>query len=111
VLGKFARQEKLFSMEEAIRKMTYLPASILAIPKRGLLQPGFFADITIFDPDNVKDQATWENPKQYPKGIPYVMVNGKFVFFENEHTTQLPGKILTKHFNPVTQIKKKLKSS
>ena len=101
VLGKYAREEKIFSLEEAVRKMTYLPATILGIPKRGLLQPGFFADITIFDPDKVADTATWENPKSYPLGIPYVLVNGNPVIFEDEHTGNLPGKVLTRKFNPL----------
>jgi N-acyl-D-amino-acid deacylase len=101
VLGKYAREEKIFPLEEAVRKMTYLPATILGIPKRGLLQPGFFADIAIFDPDKVTDTATWENPKSYPVGIPYVLVNGDPVIFEDEHTGNLPGKVLTRKFNPL----------
>ncbi len=106
VLGKYAREEKLFPLEEAVRKMTRLPATILGIPKRGLLQPGFFADIVIFDPDKVAEGATWENPKQYPLGLPHVMVNGKFVVFEGQHTGKLPGKVLTKNFNFVSQLRK-----
>jgi len=102
ILGKYAREEKIFPLEEAVRKMTYLPATILGIPKRGLLQPGFFADITIFDPDKVTDTATWENPKSYPVGIPYVMVNGDLVIYEDEHTGNLSGKVLTKKFNPLS---------
>ena len=106
VLGKYTREEKLFPLEEAIRKMTYLPATILGIPKRGHLMPGFFADIVIFDPGKVAEGATWENPKQYPLGLPFVMVNGEFVIFDGQHTGKLPGKILTKNFNYVSQLKK-----
>ncbi len=96
VLGKYARDEKLFPLEEAVRKMTSLPASILGLKDRGMLKKGAFADLVIFDPDNVADQATFENPKQYPVGIPYVMVNGEFVIFQGEHTGKLSGRVLLK---------------
>jgi N-acyl-D-aspartate/D-glutamate deacylase len=94
VLGKYARDEKLFPLEEAVRKMTSLPASILGLKDRGMLKKGAFADLVIFDPDNVADQATFENPKQYPVGIPYVMVNGEFAIFQEEHTGKLSGRVL-----------------
>ena len=97
VLGKYARDEKLFPLEEAIRKMTSFPASILGLKDRGILREGAFADLVIFDPDKVADQATFENPKQYPIGIPYVMVNGEFVIYEGEHTGKLPGRVLLKN--------------
>ena len=101
VLGKYARDEKLFSLAEAVRKMTSLPAKKLGLQMRGLLLPGFFADLVIFDPGKVAEGATWEKPKQYPIGIPYVIVNGKFVLFEGNYANKRPGKILAKHFNPV----------
>ena len=97
ILGKYARDEKLFPLKEAIRKMTSFPASMLGIIDRGFLKVGAFADLVIFDPDTVADQATFENPKQYPIGIPYVMVNGEFVIFEGEHTGRLPGRVLVKN--------------
>jgi len=79
VLGKYAREERIFSLEEAIRKMTSLPASVLRLSDRGLLRPGCWADVVVFDPDKVADRATFEAPKQYPIGVEYVLVNGELV--------------------------------
>lgn len=94
VLGKYARDEGLFPLQEAIRKMTSLPASILGLQKRGSLVPDAFADLVVFDPEKVADRATFENPKQYPVGIHYVMVNGEFVIFQDQHNGNLPGHVL-----------------
>ncbi len=96
VLGKYARDEQLFALAEAIRKMTSLPAGILGLPYRGLLKPGYFADLVIFDPQQIADVATYENPKQYPVGIPHVLVNGEWVILNSELTDRRPGKILLK---------------
>ena len=96
VLGKYARDEQIFPLAEAIRKMTSLPAAILGLPYRGLLKPGYFADLVIFAPAKVADLATYETPKQYPSGIPYVLVNGEFVIFAGELTDRKPGKVLLK---------------
>ncbi len=94
VLGKYVREEKVLSLEEAIRKITSFSAEKIGIAERGRLQEGFRADITIFDPDTVIDQATFENPHQYPLGIPHVIVNGVPVIRDGEHTGALPGKVL-----------------
>jgi N-acyl-D-amino-acid deacylase len=94
ILGRWVRDEKLISMEEAIRKMTSFPAQILGIKDRGIIKEEMWADITIFNPETVMDKATYENPLQYPDGIKYVLVNGKIVIDDGEHTGQLPGKVL-----------------
>ncbi len=94
VLSKYVRKEKILTLEEAIRKMTSLPASKLRFFDRGIIRPGFWADIVIFDPKKVVDKADYMNPKQYPEGIKYVIVNGVIVIREGEHTGELPGKVL-----------------
>jgi N-acyl-D-amino-acid deacylase len=96
VLGKYVREEKLFSLEEAVRKMTSLPAEILQLPLRGKIAKGYYADLVLFDPDRVADRATWENPKQYPEGIVWVLVNGQVVLREGERTPARPGKVLVR---------------
>jgi N-acyl-D-amino-acid deacylase len=92
VLGKYARDEQLFPLEEAVRKMTSLPASVLRLTDRGLLRPGYWADVVVFDPSTVGDKATFETPKQYPAGIEYVLVNGELVVGRGEHTGAHPGR-------------------
>ena len=77
LLSLYARDRNLFSLEEAIRKMTSLPAETFRIQNRGKLAPGYWADVVVFDPDKVKDRATYESPLQAPDGIMYVLVNGK----------------------------------
>lgn len=94
VLGKYVREEKLLTLEEAVRKMTALPAAAFGIQDRGVLREGLAADITIFDPDKIIDKATYENPHQYPKGISYVIVNGEVVVEKGRHTGKRPGKVL-----------------
>jgi N-acyl-D-amino-acid deacylase len=94
VLGKYVREEKLISLEEAIRKMTSLPAANLGIEKRGLLKEGYFADIVIFDPQSIIDKATFEKPHQYAVGVKHVFVNGVQVLKDGEHTGAKPGKAL-----------------
>jgi len=86
------RDEKLMSMEEGVRRMTSLPVSHLNIKKRGELKTGFFADIVVFDPGKIIDQATFDNPHQYSIGVTHVFVNGVHVLKEGEHTGALPGK-------------------
>jgi N-acyl-D-aspartate/D-glutamate deacylase len=81
-------------LEDAIRKMTSLPAQVLGLKDRGLLKEGYWADIVLFDPDKVSDKATYENPKQYPKGIDYVLVNGTVVIDNGNHTGARPGRII-----------------
>jgi len=94
VLGKYVREEKLFTLEEAVRKMTSLPAANLKINKRGLLKVGHFADIAIFDADSIQDHATFENPKQYATGMVHVLVNGVHVLKNGEHTGAKPGRVV-----------------
>jgi N-acyl-D-aspartate/D-glutamate deacylase len=94
VLGRYVREQKVISLEEAIRKMTSLPASILGFTDRGTIRQGQWADLVIFDPATVIDRATFENPFQYPVGIDTVIVNGRVVLDERKHTGARPGKVL-----------------
>lgn len=94
VLGKYVREEKVIPLEEAVRKMTSLPAATLNLPDRGTIAPGKWADLVLFDPATVEDKATFENPFQYPVGIDTVIVNGKVVLDEGTHTGTRPGQIL-----------------
>jgi N-acyl-D-amino-acid deacylase len=94
VLGKFSRDEGLFSLEEGIRRLTSFPALNLKLEGRGLLKQGYFADIVIFDPKKVKDNATFEKPHQYAEGMQHVFVNGKQVLSDGEHTGVLSGRFL-----------------
>lgn len=96
VLGHYARDEGVIPLQEAVRKMTGAPAQRLGFKDRGLLREGYKADITVFNPDTVKDVATFTDPQRYPAGIPYVIVNGKTVVDKGEHTGILPGKALRK---------------
>ena len=96
VLGRYVRELKILRLEDAVRKMTSLNAAKLGIQDRGLLLPGFFADITVFDPLRVNDLATYSNPLQYNEGIHYVIVNGKLVLNEGEHTGVRSGRVLRK---------------
>lgn len=91
VLGLYARDKGIISMEEAVRKMTSLPASRLGIPDRGRIAPGCWADLVIFDRDKIIDRATYDNPWQYPVGIFAVFVNGEPVIWEGERNSARPG--------------------
>jgi N-acyl-D-aspartate/D-glutamate deacylase len=93
-LAEFVRAEKHLQLPEAIRKMTSFPAQRLGLPDRGLLRDGFKADVVIFDPATVRTDATREDPKHYPVGINYVIVNGKVVIDHDENTGALPGRAL-----------------
>jgi N-acyl-D-amino-acid deacylase len=94
VLGKYVREEKLLSLEEAVRRLTSLPAFNLKIKNRGKLQTGCFADIVIFDANEIADKATYEDPKQYAVGMKHVFVNGGQVLNNGEHTGAMPGRIV-----------------
>jgi len=94
VLGRYVREMKVIPLEEAIRKMTSLPASILGLPDRGTIKEGMWADLVVFDPATVADKATFEDPFQYPVGIDTVLVNGTVVLDEGKHTNARPGKVL-----------------
>jgi len=93
-LGKYVRDENLLDWEKAIYKITYGPAQKIGFEKRGLLKKGFFADITIINPQTVKDMASFENPYQKPQGVEYVIVNGQIVVDKGVHTSKLPGQII-----------------
>ncbi|MCE7995693.1 MAG: D-aminoacylase [Roseivirga sp.] len=92
LLGKYVREEKIIPLEEAIYKLTSLPASRLKLKKRGSLQTGYFADIVVFDPETISDHATFDEPHQYSTGMVHVFVNGEQVLKEGEHTGALPGR-------------------
>lgn len=94
VLGRYVREEKLLSLEEAVRKMTSANAAKIRVYDRGLLRPGQWADVTIFNPETVIDHATFEKPHQYATGIEFVIVNGKPVLERGTHTNARPGAIL-----------------
>jgi N-acyl-D-amino-acid deacylase len=94
VLGRYVREMKVIPLQEAIRKMTSLPASILGLQDRGTIAEGQWADLVIFDPATVADRATFEDPFQYPVGIDTVLVNGEVVLDEGKHTNARPGRIL-----------------
>ena len=94
VLAEFVRAEQHLRLPEAIRKMTSFPAQRLGLPDRGLLRDGFKADIVLFNPDTVKTYATKDDPKHYPIGIDYVIVNGQVVIDNGENTGALPGRAL-----------------
>lgn len=94
LLGKYVRDEKVIPLEEAIRKLTSLPASNLKIQKRGSIKPGFYADLAIFDPSKIQDHATFENPHQYSTGMVHVFVNGAQVLEKGEHTGARPGRVV-----------------
>ena len=94
VLAEFVRAERHLRLPEAIRKMTSFPAQRLGLPDRGLLRDGFKADVVVFNPETVKALATKEDPRQYPVGIEYVIVNGRVVIDGGENTGALPGRAL-----------------
>jgi len=94
VLGKFVREEKLLTLEEAVRKMTSKAASRVRVHDRGLLRNGLMADITIFDPATVRDVSTFEDPKHYSIGVKHVFVNGRRVVADGAITSERPGRPL-----------------
>ena len=94
LLGQFVREEGLLGLEEAVRKMSAIPAQRLGLADRGILRDGMKADLVLFDPERVAARATFEEPKQYPEGIDYVIVNGKMVIDNGVHTGALPGRAL-----------------
>jgi len=94
ILGYYVRDQKVLRLEEAVRKMTSFAAEAAAIPDRGLVKVGFWADLTIFDPKTVNARATFEKPNQYSEGIPYVAVNGVLVIDGGQITSARPGKAL-----------------
>ena len=94
LLGRYVRIEKLLPLEEAIRKLTSLPATNLGLDRRGLLKEGHFADLVVFDPATIIDRATYEKPHQYAEGMKHVFVNGAQVLKDGEHSGAKPGRAL-----------------
>lgn len=94
LLGHYVREEKVIPLEEAIHKLTTLPATNLKLVKRGALKQGYYADVVVFDPAAVKDHATFEKPHQYATGMEHVFVNGTRVIKEGEHTGAFPGRVV-----------------
>jgi N-acyl-D-aspartate/D-glutamate deacylase len=94
VLGHYVRDERVLTLPDAVRKMTGLPASILGLTDRGLLKTGYAADVAIFDPAIVGETNSFERPKSYAKGVPYVLVNGVVVIDKGDHTGARPGRAL-----------------
>src|SRR5439155_25153483 len=96
ILGHYVRDVKLFTLEEAVRRITSLPARRMGIWERGVLRPGAYADVVVFDPEHIEDTATFEEPRQYPRGIDTVIVNGRVVLHEGKRTAERPGRPLTR---------------
>jgi len=94
ILARYVREEKLLTLEEAVRKMTWMPATRVGLKDRGVIRAGAFADITIFDPATVRDRSTFENPNQYPEGIPFVITNGQLSVDNGQRTSALAGRVL-----------------
>jgi N-acyl-D-aspartate/D-glutamate deacylase len=94
VLGHYARELGLFTMEEAVRRMTSLPAGRVGLLDRGLLRPGLMADVVVFDPARIRDRATYEQPTLYAEGVEHVIVNGRLVLESGRMTGERPGRPL-----------------
>ncbi|MEQ9659253.1 amidohydrolase family protein, partial [Fulvivirga sp.] len=94
VLGKYARDEKVITLEEGIRKLSSLPAQNLKLEKRGMLKPGYYADVVVFDPEKINDKATFEKPHQYAEGVIHVWVNGTSVLKDGNHTGANAGRFV-----------------
>jgi N-acyl-D-aspartate/D-glutamate deacylase len=94
LLGQYVRERKLIPLEEAVRRLTGLPANNLGLEARGFLKEGMYADVVVFDPATIADRATFENPHQYAVGVRHVLVNGVPVLRNGEHTGALPGRAL-----------------
>ncbi|APV49468.1 N-acyl-D-amino-acid deacylase [Betaproteobacteria bacterium GR16-43] len=101
VLGLYTREKKVISLEDAVRKMSSYPAARIGLVDRGVLRPGMKADIVVFDPNTVADQATYEKPHQYPVGVNQVVVNGRVVFENGAMTAERPGKVV---YGPSRQL-------
>jgi N-acyl-D-amino-acid deacylase len=97
LLGKYVREEKALSLEQAVRKITSFPVQRFKLGKRGLLVPGYCADLVVFDPHTIKDTATYQEPVQYPEGVSYVYVNGTRTWDLREHTKAKAGAFLPAH--------------
>ena len=94
LLGKYVREEKAITLADAVHRMSGLPATNLELDSRGFLRPGYFADVAVFDPATIADRATFEKPHQYAVGMKHVLVNGRQVLKDGEHTGATPGRAL-----------------
>jgi N-acyl-D-amino-acid deacylase len=94
LLGKYVRDEKVIPLQEAIRRLSALPAENLRLDRRGRLEKGYYADVVVFDPATIADHATYENPQQYATGVVHVFVNGVQVLKDGEHTGATPGQVV-----------------
>ncbi|HEX2061120.1 MAG TPA: amidohydrolase family protein, partial [Thermoanaerobaculia bacterium] len=94
ILGRYVREEKLLTLEEAVRKMTSLAASRAGFKDRGVLREGMKADVVVFNPRTVQDLSTYEDPHRFSKGVAHVLVNGKATLRDGKMTGELPGRIL-----------------
>jgi len=94
LLGKYVREERLISLEEAVRRLSSFPAETLGIRQRGALKKGYFADVVVFDPEKIHDHATFEKPHQYATGVKHVFVNGVQVLKDGEHSGAKPGRVV-----------------
>jgi len=95
-LRKYVREDRLLTLEDAIRKFSALPAERMRLADRGVLKNGMWADVVVFDPAAVRDLATFENPNQLSEGMRFVLVNGVPVIEEGKMTNALPGKVITR---------------
>src|SRR4029079_8315049 len=94
VLGRYVRDEKVLTLEQAVRQMTGMPAARLSLSDQGCLRVGCAANVTVFSAEKVKDMGTFDNPHQYPEGIPFVVVNGVLVVDSGRFTEARPGRVL-----------------
>jgi N-acyl-D-amino-acid deacylase len=94
VIARYVRERGLLTLEEAVRRMTSLPAQTFHVWDRGLLRPGMAADVVVFDPAKVNDPATFERPRQFSTGFDYVLVNGRLTIDEGRHTGARAGQVL-----------------
>jgi N-acyl-D-aspartate/D-glutamate deacylase len=93
-IGHYALAEKVITLEAAVRSATSLPAEILGLTDRGVLEAGQFADIAVFDPNTIRDAATFDDPHQYSQGVKFVLVNGELAIYNGSPTGSRPGKAL-----------------
>jgi dihydroorotase/N-acyl-D-amino-acid deacylase len=101
VLGRYVRELKVITLEDAVRKMSGAPAKRLGLADRGVLKEGLKADLVVFDPDTVRDTATFEKPHQYAEGVALVVINGQPVFENGRMTAARPGRVL---YGPAREV-------
>jgi N-acyl-D-aspartate/D-glutamate deacylase len=94
VLGRYVRELKVITLEDAVRKMSAFPAQRIGLADRGVLREGLKADIAVFDPETIRDLATFERPHQYAEGVSHVIVNGQVAFEAGKMTAARPGRVL-----------------